>query len=64
MDLFFKNFEDKNFHLSLFNLRDLDLKKMHQISSNEKVLILNSDYVKLNNFYFIDFLNPSYSNSD
>jgi hypothetical protein len=46
MDLFFKSFENKNFHLALFN--DIEIKKFEEISKNENILILNSDYVRKN----------------
>ena len=44
MDLLFKNFENKNFHLCLFNNIDNYI-KIEEISKYENILVLNTDYV-------------------
>ena len=45
MDLIFKNFENHNFHLCLFNDIENQIKILEEINKNENILVLNSDYV-------------------
>ena len=45
MDLLFKSFENKNFHLALYN--EIDIKRLEDINNSENILILNSDYVRI-----------------
>lgn len=44
MDLYFQNYLNKKFHLTLFSNVSKD--KLLSLSNQDKILVLNSDYVK------------------
>ena len=47
MDLFFQNYSNTNFYLSLFS--NISKEKLKDLNCQDQILILNADYVKYKN---------------